>query len=107
MRLFALGTLAMVLLVGGCSSPVEQVRQPDERPALLIEGAPSGAILIVDGLVAGSVFGSNGQPQAIRVEPGTHEIQVLAGGRALLAQRIYVTGNAIKTFAISGAGAIQ
>jgi hypothetical protein len=90
------------LLATGCSYPVEQVRQADERPAILIEGAPIGAALIIDGMNVGTTNGSNGQPRAVRVESGTHKVEVDAAGRVLMDQRVFVSGSAIKTFVVSG-----
>jgi hypothetical protein len=85
----------------GCQ-PVEMVRQVDERPSILVENAPSGAILVVDGLAAGMLRGPTGSIQAIRVESGTHRIQVTVGASVLLDQRLFVSGAGIKTLSIPG-----
>ena len=97
MRRIALGLFLLFATTGCPYYPVEQVKQTDERPALLVQGAPAGSVLIVDGLYVGQIAGGDGAPQAIRVEPGTHEVQVALGGRALMNQRVFVSGAGVKT----------
>jgi hypothetical protein len=102
MRRIALGLFLMFATTGCPYYPVEQVKQVDERPGLLVQGAPYGSVLFVDGLYAGPIIGSDGAPQAIRVEPGTHEAQVVLGDRALMSQRVFVSGAGVKTLTFSG-----
>lgn len=101
MRL-AFGLFLLVATTGCPYYPIEQVRQTDERPALLVQGAPEGAVLFVDGLYAGPIAGADGAPQAIRVEPGTHDVLVALPDRALMSQRLFVSGAGIKTLTLSG-----
>jgi hypothetical protein len=93
-------TLGLSLGIAACSYPVEQVRTTDERPGLLVQGAPQGATILVDGLAAGSANGAGGGPQVIRIEPGTHSIAVSANGQTLLNERIFVSGGATKTLTL-------
>ncbi len=89
-----------VLALAACSYPVETTRVVDEHPAILVQGAPAGAMLSVDGLVAGRVTDAGGAPQAIRVEPGTHVIAVGSNGMTLLRERVFVDDGIVKTITI-------
>jgi hypothetical protein len=97
MRRLALCLLLLLATTGCPYHPIEQVKQTDERPALLVQGAPYGSVLFVDGLYAGPIAGGDGAPQAIRLEPGTHEVQVAVDGRSLMNQRVFVSGAGVKT----------
>lgn len=96
--------IGVCLAASACSMPVEQVRTLDERPSILVDGAPAGALLQVDGLVAGPVYGTGGTPQAIRVEPGTHTIDVLVNGTSALHERLFVSGAMITTVSVPPGG---
>jgi hypothetical protein len=92
--------LSLCLGMAACSYPVEQVRTTDERPGVLVQGAPPGAIVLVDDLSAGSANSPGGAAQIIRIEPGTHVVAVTANGQTLLSERIFVSGEATKTLTI-------
>lgn len=98
----ALWIMAALFGLAACQ-PVTQLRTVDERPGILVPNAPLGAVLMVDGLAAGALRGADGAPVAIRIEPGTHQLAVVAGGQALLQQRVFVSGDAVKTLALPGA----
>ena len=85
--------LLFVLLLGACASPATRVRTPDSRPSLLIEGAPSHSQLFVDGNLMGDPNAYRGQPEVLRVEPGTHQIDVRdESGKVVFTQRVFVEG---------------
>ncbi len=83
--------LALALAAAGCVGPTTTVRTVDTRPALAIAGAPSGTVLYVDGVAVGDPASYDGQPNVLRVEPGTHEIDIRdRSGRSLFKQRVFV-----------------
>ncbi len=83
--------LALSLAAAGCVGPTTVVRTVDTRPALAIAGAPSGTVLYVDGVAVGDPASYDGNPNVLRVEPGTHEIDIRDGsGRSLFRQRVFV-----------------
>ncbi|HET8540441.1 MAG TPA: hypothetical protein VFL83_11275 [Anaeromyxobacter sp.] len=83
--------LALTLALAGCVGPTTTVRTVDTRPAIAFAGAPSGTILYVDGVAVGDPARYDGQPNVLRVEPGTHEIDIRDGsGRSLFRQRVFV-----------------
>jgi len=83
--------LLLILSAAACSTPSTVVKTPDTRPALAIEGAPAGAILFLDGVRVGEANRYDGQPDVLRVEPGTHTVTIKgADGAELLVQKIFV-----------------
>ncbi len=83
--------LALSLAVLGCVGPTTTVRTVDTRPALAIQGAPSGTVLYVDGVAVGDPASYDGNPNVLRVEPGTHEIDIRdRSGRSIFKQRVFV-----------------
>jgi hypothetical protein len=83
--------LALALAAAGCVGPTTTVRTVDTRPALAFAGAPSGTVLYVDGLAVGDPSSYDAQPNVLRVEPGTHEVDIRDGsGRSLFRQRVFV-----------------
>lgn len=96
--------ISVCLLLAACNQPVQETRTVDERPSILVRGAPSGAVLQVDGLVTGSIVDNGGTLQAIRIEPGSHVVAVVVNGRSILTDRLFVDGNVTKTLTIPGGG---
>ncbi len=85
--------LWLLLVVGlfGCAMPSTTVRTTDTRPSLAIVGAPAGATLFVDGQEVGPAQQYGGNPTVLRVEPGTHEVEIRgAKGGAVFRQRVFV-----------------
>ena len=86
-------SLAVFLMVflAACSMPSTVVKTPDTRPSLAFEGAPEGAVLFLDGIRTGSANQYDGQPNVLRVEPGTHLVTIKrADGAVLLEQKVFV-----------------
>jgi hypothetical protein len=83
--------LFLLLSAAACAMPSTVVQTPDTRPGLAIEGAPPGAILFLDGVQVGEANRYDGQPNVLRVEPGTHTVKIRgADGADLLDQKVYV-----------------
>ena len=83
--------LFLLLSAAACAMPSTVVQTPDTRPSLAIEGAPAGAILFLDGVRVGEANRYDGQPNILRVEPGTHTVTVKgADGADLLDQKVFV-----------------
>src|SRR5512139_735250 len=83
--------LFLLLSAAACAMPSTVVQTPDTRPSLAFEGAPPGAILFLDGVRVGEASLYDGQPNVLRVEPGTHIVTVKgADGADLLDQKVFV-----------------
>ena len=81
----------VMIFLAACSMPATTVRTADTRPAIAVEGAPAGSRLFIDGNAAGEASAYNGQPGVVRVEPGTHEVDIRdASGRVLFRQKVFV-----------------
>lgn len=88
------------LALFSCAMPSTTVRTIDTRPGLSFEGAPEGAQVYVDGLLAGDAEKFDGQPGVLTVEPGTHQITVKnRDGSVLMEQKVYVESE-IKTIKV-------
>jgi prepilin-type processing-associated H-X9-DG protein len=84
-------TLAGALALASCVGPTTTVRTVDTRPALAISGAPSGSVLFVDGHAVGDPSDYDGRPNILRVEAGTHQVDIRdRGGNVLFSQRVFV-----------------
>jgi hypothetical protein len=83
--------LTAALLLAGCAMPSTTVRTTDTRPSIALEGGVPGTVLLVDGQLVGDAASYNGKPLVLRLEPGTHEVEIRAqDGKLLFQQRIFV-----------------
>jgi hypothetical protein len=83
--------LAAALALAACAGPVTTVKTVDTRPALAVVGAPAGSVLHVDGVPVGDAGAYTGQPDVLRVEPGTHLVEIRdRAGKVLFSQRVFV-----------------
>ena len=83
--------IAAALALAACAGPTTTVRTVDTRPALALAGAPSGAVLYLDGAAMGDAGAWDGQPNVLRLEPGTHLVELREpGGKLLFTQRVFV-----------------
>ncbi len=85
-------TLAAALLaLAACAGPTTTLKTVDTRPAIAIAGAPGGTQLFVDGLPVGDADRYDGNPDILRVEPGTHDLEIRnASGAVIFRQRVFV-----------------
>jgi hypothetical protein len=92
--------LALSLLLLGCKDPVTVVRAVDDRPRLLIAGAPQGAVLYLDGKAVGPADAYRGEPGVLLVEAGTHLVEVRLGDRVVLTQKVFLGGGEQRTVVV-------
>ena len=79
------------LFVVGCTTyPTTKISAVDTRPTISFVGAPENSILFVDNLSMGSVSQYNGKPNVLKVEPGTHEIQIMQNNKIIFQQTVFV-----------------
>jgi len=92
MRMTRLVCLGIFLLTAvGCAYPDAKVTRSEDRPALIIEGAPPTATLVVDGINHGEARQYNGDPKTLLVESGMHKVQILDRGNELLSREVYLS----------------
>jgi len=82
--------LALTTALAGCSMPVTTVRSVENRPGIAIAGAPADALVLIDGVSAGTAASYNGEPNVLIVEPGTHRVVVHQGGTVLFDRQVFV-----------------
>lgn len=75
----------------GCNTyPVTKADAVDSRPTLSFTGASEGAVLLVDGINMGAVSKYNGNPDVLRVLPGSHQITVMGSNKVIFQETIFV-----------------
>lgn len=84
----------------GIRYPSSRTDITDERPSIAFSGAPSGSVVFVDGKSMGLATRYDGGENVLLVEPGNHQIQVRLGERVLLKQRVFLSGQATRTFVV-------
>ncbi len=83
--------LPVLLALAACAMPQTTVRTVESRPTLAISGAPAGAVLVVDGQSVGEAAQYDGNPTVLKLEPGTHRVEIRgAGGAVLYQQQVYM-----------------
>jgi len=92
--------LALPLLLLCCADPVTVTRAVDDRPRILLQGAPKGAVLFLDGRSMGSAEAYAGDPGVLRVEPGTHVLEVRLGETLLMSQKVFLGGGEQRTLVV-------
>ena len=92
--------LPLLAALAACAMPHTSVRTIESRPSLLVTGAPAGSVLYVDGQAAGATADEGGNPVAVRVEPGAHQVDVRdAGGGLVYQQQVFVESD-LKTIQV-------
>lgn len=96
----ALIMFLLLVAAASCAMPVTQVRSVEANPGIIVQGAPEGAILLLDGISAGPANAYNGQPNALRVIPGTHTVSVVSqSGNTILTQKVFMESE-LKTISV-------
>jgi hypothetical protein len=97
----------ITLLVYGCHYPTSEVRVLDDRPSIVIQNAPIGAFLFVDGLNMGQARLYDGRERALLVEPGTHKIEVMSQDNVIHSERVFLGDGELKTLKVHSTGATK
>jgi hypothetical protein len=90
----------LALVLAACSAPPTTVRTVDTRPAIAILDSGPGAVLVLDGKTVGQAAAYNGLPNVLRLEPGTHDVEIRdPSGKVTFRQTIFVESE-IKTIRV-------
>ena len=92
-----LTTIFMLLTLAACSTPVTQIQSVDLRPTLSISNAPQGSVLSIDGVIVGDAGSIAKGNQAIKLSPGTHQINASHNGNILINEKVYLGEGLHKT----------
>jgi hypothetical protein len=91
---------SITLLMFGCSYPTSGVRVLDDRPSVVIQGAPLGSYLLVDGLNMGKTELYDGRERALLIEPGPHQIEVMNQGNVIHSEQVFLGDGELKTIKV-------
>ena len=83
-----LAVAASITLVGCASYPTSSVNQGAADAGIWISGAPSGAQVRVAGAVIGPVAAFGDSQHVARLEPGRHEVEILAPNGEVLSRQV-------------------
>jgi hypothetical protein len=81
--------LIALILLSGCSWFHRKPPAPDPSE-LIVTGAPTGAILFVDGAQVGHASQANNRTQVLKVAPGTHLVEVKVADAVTYRENTYV-----------------
>ena len=81
---------AVLAAAVACAGPSTVVKTVDTRPAIAVTGAPAGSALFLDGLPMGDPAAFDGNPGVLRVEPGTHLLELKVDGKTVFQQQVFV-----------------
>ncbi|MFO1465109.1 MAG: hypothetical protein U1F35_01475 [Steroidobacteraceae bacterium] len=81
--------LPLVVFVAGCSW-FHKTPAPPEPTQLVVNGAPAGSVLYVDGAAAAKENEGDSRPQVVDVTPGMHVVEVKVGEHVGYREQTYV-----------------
>ena len=87
-RLTAVGLCAML---SACALPQTTVTSGSSQPGLVVTGAPSDAVLYVDGLAMGRASQFDGHPRVLAVLQGPHKVEVREGSSVLYHDKVFLS----------------
>ena len=90
-------SLLLIAFLGACSYPRANVATVDARPTLAFTNARSSSSLSVDGAVVGPAARFDGKNEVLRLERGTHRIEVQDLGRKIFSEVIYLDDGMTKS----------
>ena len=85
--------IVFMFLFSGCTYSKTQIKAVDHRPTIVIQNAPQGSLLYVNGLKIGNAVEYNGKPQSLTIESGAHQVEIRSSSKALIyKETIFVEG---------------
>ena len=97
----ALLSLTSLTVLPGCvNTPTQKVQVVDDRPVIMFAAAKPGDVLILDGIEIGAATQFSAEKTGLRIESGTHRLQIKRAGETVLSQKFFVAEGVSKTFTI-------
>jgi hypothetical protein len=94
-----------IVLLTACTMPQTSVRTGSAPPTLIVKGAPSGSILVVDGLAMGTASQFDGNPKTLAVLEGTHQVEVRLGSNVVYKEKAFVSSGESHTVNVTAGSA--
>lgn len=91
--LFAAG---LCIMLSACSLPQTTVTSGSSQPGLVVTGAPSDAVLYVDGLAMGRASQFDGHPRVLAVLQGPHHVEVREGATVLYHDKVFLSNGEVR-----------
>ncbi|MCX7056344.1 MAG: hypothetical protein NTZ79_03895 [Proteobacteria bacterium] len=99
-----LSILLLAFLLASCALPETRVTTGAAPAGLVVEGAPAGATLYIDGLAMGLAAEFNGKPKVLTVLEGAHNVEIRVGSAVVFGEKAFVSnGEVHKVRVIGGA----
>ena len=92
-----------IALLAACSMPQTTVRTGLPAPTLIVRGAPSASVLVVDGMEMGRAAQYDGNPNVLAVLEGTHQVEVRLGANVVYREKTFVSSGQSHTVVVTGA----
>lgn len=92
--------LTATLLTGCVNTPTQKASVKDNRPLIMFEAARSGDMLVLDGIEIGPAIQYRSGRSALKIEPGTHQLEIVRDGQVIQSERFYLSRGTSKTFNI-------
>jgi hypothetical protein len=77
--------------LSACALPQTTVTSGSLKPSLMVTGAPSDAVLYVDGLAMGQASQFDGHPRVLAVLQGPHLVEVREGSTVLYHDKVFLS----------------
>lgn len=104
-RVMAVAALFAAAVSGCVQMPTEKQSVVDQRPQITFRVSDpqrlAGARVVVDGLDMGAAQDFLDGQASLRIQPGTHQVKVVAGDRVLLAEQAYLGDGVVRPFIIN------
>ena len=97
---FSAIVLSFFVLTGCVNTPTETVQVKDDRPFIMFAAVQSDDIVVLDGINLGAASDYIAGKSGMRIEPGTHTLQIERAGKTIFNQKFYVANGVSKTFTI-------
>ncbi len=92
--------LSFIALTGCVNTPTANVQVKDDRPLIMFIGAKHDDVVFIDGIQMGEASQFSAGDAALRIEPGTYNMQVKRAGVTVLNKTFYVADGVSKTFTL-------
>lgn len=95
-----LSLTSLTVLTGCVNTPTQKVQVVDDRPLIMFAAAKPGDVVVLDGIEMGTATQFSAGKTGLRIESGTHRLQIKRAGETILSQKFYVAEGISKTFTI-------
>ena len=96
--------LSLLLAQAACALPETSVTTGAARPKLSFPNAAPDVILVMDGIQIGPAARYDGNPGVLRVEEGTHLLELKRNGQTVHSEKAFVSNGETRAVHIHSGG---